>query len=227
MVQHAKGYRFGLDALLLATDLPPLPENAEIVDLGAGQGAVSCVIAAHNPDVCVTGIERQEGLSELFRQNVKRNGLGGRVRLVETDLRNRSNLRSHIADLVVSNPPYHEVGGGQKSPNLERAEAHQEWHGGIHDFVGAAQYLAKPGGYLKVVLPPKRLGAFRDALNSTDFGLQTLRFFHSTMDTSAYLFEALARRGTNPELEVLPPLVIYGLDGEYGSEVCGRIQGPT
>lgn len=48
--QSRKGYRFGLDALLLSTDLPELGEDAPVVyELGAGQGAVSLSIASREP----------------------------------------------------------------------------------------------------------------------------------------------------------------------------------
>ncbi len=222
--QHRKGYRFGLDAVLLATDLPELPDSPTIADFGAGQGAVTCVIAHNRPAAHLISVERQPGLFGLLRQNIDANGFTPRIETLCVDLRDKAALPPHEADLVVMNPPYYAANSGLMSSNTERAEAHYELHGGLSDFVAAAQYVAKPGGLFKLVLPPERLTELMGEIDASDFAMRSLRFFHSHLDEPAYLVECVAKRGGRFELEVRPPLVVYADNGEYGAEVKARLE---
>ena len=220
--QSKDGYRFGVDAVLLATDLPPLPEEATVVELGAGQGAVTLSIAARHPGVRVRAYERQKSLHELLERNARANGLSDRVEATLADVRDREALEPHSADLVVMNPPYHRVGHGRAATNPERAAARSELHGGIADFVSAAQYVARPGAHLKLILPPLRLDDLVAAITESDFRAVSVRFVHPRSDEPAYLMEWVHRRGGSPDLVVRPPLVMRDGD-DYTAEVAERL----
>ena len=208
--QSRGGYRFGTDALLLATDLPPLEAGATVVDLGAGQGAVGLAIASRRPDLRVVCVERQPTLLEHLRHNVQTNGLDARVEVIAADVREMSGrMESHIAHLVVCNPPYRRAGDGRVSPNVERAEAHRELHGDLADFVRAAAYLARPRGRAKILVPPPRLACLFGAVEGTDLDVESLRSLHARPQSDAWLVEARLRRGGAPELVIPPPLVMH------------------
>jgi tRNA1Val (adenine37-N6)-methyltransferase len=224
IAQHRDGYRFGLDSLLLATDLPALPEGGRVVDLGAAQGAVGLCIANRRSDLAVVCVERQPQLAGLLGENVEHNGLSDRVDLVECDLRSfRDHLDAHSADLVVCNPPYYRHGQRRPSENAERASAHHELHGTLADFVRAAAYVLDQRGWLKVIIPPVRLSDLLDAAEQTDLSAHTLRFFHSRAHDDAYLLEALFRRGGAPDTRIRAPLYIYQNADDYSDEVQSRI----
>lgn len=238
ILQHEKGYRFGLDALLLATDLPELgaaPAGGSaaaptVVELGAAQGIVSLCVARQWPDVRVVAVERQAALFGLMVQNIARNQLGARVHPVHQDVRDiragaqaHALLGAHSAELVVCNPPYFRAGERRPSADQERAEARHELHGGLGDFLDAARYVLKQRGRLKIILPPTRLAELLARAAPTDLKVESMRFFHSRPDTDAYLVESVLRRGGAGELRIRPPLYIYQMSGEYGEEVRRRI----
>lgn len=227
--QRKKGYRFGLDSILLATDLPELPEEALVVELGAGQGAVALTIAHQHPRWKVLALERQESLLELLRTNIAENDLKN-LEVIAGDLREHRRLfQAHSADLVVANPPYFSPGARRPSANAERAAARHELFGGIEDFVAAAAYILKQRGWLQMIAPPLRL---RDALQSadgTDLSLASLRFYHSHREDPAYLSELRWRRGGAADMVIRPPLFIYAdnpRQGEkkYSPETTARLQ---
>jgi tRNA1Val (adenine37-N6)-methyltransferase len=224
--QSRKGYRFGLDALLLSTDLPELGEDAPVIyELGAGQGAVSLSIASREPSWRVVAIERQPQLFEHLRENITLNALEN-VEARELDLRDhRDALEPHVADLVLFNPPYFPEGARRPSANLERAGAHIELHGGIGDFMAAACYVLKHRGWLKLILPPFRLPELLSVLPGLDIKLVSLRFFHADPAQDAYLFECVLRRGGALDVRIITPLFIRGEDGCYTDEVAGRLAG--
>lgn len=229
--QSRKGYRFGLDALLLATDLPDFDaglgadDTPVVYELGAGQGAVSLSIAARHPDWRVVAIERQEALFGHLRENIAANALDN-AEAVELDLQNhREALSPHCADLVLFNPPYFPQGARRASANAERAGAHIELHGGIDAFIAAACYVLKHRGWLKLILPPFRLLDLIAVLPKYDIKPVSMRYFHPDPEQGAYLFEFVLRRGGAPDLEILPPLFIRGEDGYYTDEVAARLAG--
>lgn len=221
--QYQRGYRFGTDALLLATDLPLLKEGATVVDFGAAHGPVSLAIAAKYPRVQVIAVERQAELLDLLAESVSLNEFSN-VACTLLDIREiRGNLKSHSADLVVCNPPYFRAGEQRISSDQVRAEAHHELHGTLRDFIDAARYVLKPTGYLKLITPPLRVPDVFSAIENTDLRLKTLRFVHSRPDRDAYLVEYVLRRGAAPDFLVRPPLFLHAMDGSSTPEAAERL----
>lgn len=228
ITQHKKGYRFGLDALLLATDLPvDLTSDATVMELGSGQGAVGLSVAARGAAQRVILVERNPSMLELLRLNVEQNQeLIGSVGVVveAVDLRDhREQLTSHCANLVLCNPPYFPLGQRRVSQNEERADAHHERHGTLMDFFRAATYCLTHRGWLKMILPPWRLGDVTGGALPGDLKLCSLRFIHAEPGAPAYLMEVVCRRGSAPDLEVRAPLLVRGEDGFYSPEVARRV----
>ncbi|QDG51547.1 methyltransferase [Persicimonas caeni] len=225
ILQHERGYRFGLDALLLATDLPEMGAAPTIVELGAAQGIVSLCVARQWEEARVVAVERQDSLFGLLEQNIALNNLSERVDAVHGDVRDfRDLFDAHSADLVVCNPPYFRQGERRPSSHAQRAAARHELHGELADFVDAARYVLGQRGRLKVILPPIRLADLMHAAEGTDLTFESMRFFHSREDTDAYLVESVLRRGGAPDLKVRPPLYIYQNAHDYTEEVQRRIE---
>ena len=74
------------------------------LDLGTGSGAIACALAAERGDVEVIASDVSQAAAVVARENARRLGLAGRVRVVVADLADA--LGRARADLIVSNPPY-------------------------------------------------------------------------------------------------------------------------
>src|SRR5512136_754882 len=85
ILQRRKGYRFAVDAPLLADFIRTRPDD-EALELGAGNGVISLLLSV-KPFKRITAVEIQEGPAELARRNVELNGLGDRIAIVRADLR--------------------------------------------------------------------------------------------------------------------------------------------
>jgi tRNA1Val (adenine37-N6)-methyltransferase len=223
LLQREEGYRFGLDAVLLATDLPDFDPSGRIVELGAGQGLVALAVATRFPEATVRAVERQASLADLLESNVAHNKLRDRVEPLRGDIREyRELFEPHTADLVLCNPPYYPEGDHRMSDDPERAAARHELAGDLSDFVRAAQYVATQRGRFKTIVPPIRLDDLVEAVADTDFSLEWMRFFHSREASDAYLLEVVMRRGGAADVSIRPPLIVY--DGpDYTDEVRSRI----
>src|SRR5437016_1205479 len=92
VVQPRRGYRFSIDALLLAhfaaeaaQTLKPAARHA--IDLCAGCGVVGLLLARRLPGCELDLVELQPELARLASEGARRSGLGERVRVHSLDLR--------------------------------------------------------------------------------------------------------------------------------------------
>ena len=93
--QSKSGYRFSLDALLLA-DFPSLKSCRSILELGAGSGVVSLLLALKYPKARVTGVEIQDSLYKRAVRNAGVNNLSDRVDFVHGDLRELPKIAGRV-----------------------------------------------------------------------------------------------------------------------------------
>lgn len=94
-------------AELLAAGLQPwLGERqpGQILDLATGSGCIGIAAAMTFPEAEVVLADIDRDALELARRNVRRHGLGDRVRVVESDL--FAELENVPFDLILCNPPY-------------------------------------------------------------------------------------------------------------------------
>jgi tRNA1Val (adenine37-N6)-methyltransferase len=210
VLQKKKGYRFSVDAPLLA-DFIRTRESDEILEIGAGNGVIPLLLGA-KPFRRLTALEIQPELADLARRNVLLNGLEGRIEVVEADFRTYEPDRKF--DLVFSNPPWIRKSTGFLSRSAEKSAAKHELHGGIEDVLGKTVGWLAPDGRASFVYPEKRREDFARAADRR--GFRVLRFRHvlPRADEPPNLFLAeLGFATVHPE--IMPPLVLFGPDGKY------------
>lgn len=227
VLQKTRGYRFSVDAPLLADFIRTGPDD-EALDIGTGSGVISLLLCV-KPVRRVTALEIQPGLADLARRNAALNGLEGRIEVVEADLRTYEPGRRF--DLIFSNPPYIRKSTGQLSRSAEKSAAKHELHGGIDEIMDRTAAWLAPGGRACFVYPEKRRADFARAANAR--GFRVLRFRHvlprAGEPPNLFLVELgrTAAEGSGPgkgsgeehaepvDPEIMPPLVLYGPDGKY------------
>ena len=72
--QPARGFRAGMDALLLAAAVPARPGEA-VLELGCGGGAAILALGTRVQGLVLTGLEIQPAYAALARANASLNGL--------------------------------------------------------------------------------------------------------------------------------------------------------
>lgn len=106
------------DSMLLA-DFVRLPKNASVLDLGSGCGTLGLLLCAKDPGCSVTGMEIDPLSHRAATQNIRRNGLEGRMASICGDLRTAPPGTYHCC---VSNPPYFSGGPASKDTPLARRD---------------------------------------------------------------------------------------------------------
>ncbi len=221
LIQPCNGYRYSLDPLLLCSFVQKRLYE-KVIDLGTGCGIIPHLLARRNFRATVIGVEIQPELAEFAKRNVAMNSLGGQISIVQDDILNlRRSFPVSSFDLVISNPPYRCPGTGRVSPKAGRDLARHESTASLPDFLAAAKYLAKPGGSICFVYHPSRLAEFIVIASELKLSLVRLRMVHGRVGSDARIFLAELAKGRKAQLEVEPPLVIYGEDGVYTEEAEG------
>ncbi|MEE8204297.1 MAG: methyltransferase [Alphaproteobacteria bacterium] len=157
--QPATGFRVAIDPVLLAAAVPAAAGES-VLDVGAGVGAAALCLAARIGDCRVFGIEIQQDLVRVAGENVALNALTGRVDIVTGDLtRPPPRLAAGTFDHVMANPPYHEAGRVDRSPDAGKAAASIETVGGLAEWVGFCLAMVRRGGSVSFVHRADRLDA--------------------------------------------------------------------
>lgn len=225
LYQGRTGYRFSLDALLLA-HFVTVKSGDRIVDLGAGNGAIALLLSHLHPSASLTGLEVQPAMAERAKRSVALNRLDDRVAIIAGDLREIGALFTPSTfHTVVSNPPFRPVRSGRISPNRERQIARHEITGDLKDFLAAAAYLLCPKGRLALIYSAERAVELLVSLRRAGLEPKRLRWVHSFATDGALLVMVEAVKGGRSGIEVEPPQVIYRQGKEYSAEVAKIVAG--
>lgn len=213
VLQKKKGYRFAVDAPLLA-DFIQTAASDEVLELGAGNGIISLLLSI-KPFKQITAVEIQESLADLAARNLKLNRLEKKISVVCEDLRRFEPGKKF--DVVFSNPPYIKRGEGHLSFSLEKSIAKHELECDISDIMEKAAELLQQEGRAYFIYQAKRKDDFLRAVQKSGLKLKAIRFVHPKKASPAHLF--LTECAFHPEKErVLAPLVLYDEQGHYTAE---------
>lgn len=190
-----------------------------MLELGAGCGVVSIMIASLYRPCEVVAVEIQPRLAEMIECNIAINRLQS-VRSICADVRSKkiSGLAPASFDLILANPPYRAAATGRESPDHGRRLARSESIGTLQDFVVAARRYARRGGRVAFVFTARRSAELISAMRTNQLEPKRIRFVHPQIDLPASVMLVEARAGGGIEAAVEPPLILYERPGIYTAE---------
>ena len=107
-----------------------IPE-CRVLDLCAGSGCIGLAVAAQVPHAHVLLGEVDGEALKICRQNIRRNGLGGRVASLKVDALEKPPRQIGAFHIIVSNPPYIPHGDiAALDPSVREHEPHLALDGG-------------------------------------------------------------------------------------------------
>ena len=219
IIQKKSGYRFSIDAVLLA-NFAGIKKGDSVVDLGSGSGVIPLILSFRHESVNVTGIELDAESADMAKRSVELNKLSGRISIAQKDIREiKKLLLPEAFDSALANPPYGKLDTGRVNPNEQIAAARHEIAGGLDDFLGAASYLLKYKGRLSIIYPARRFADVIAGMRSFNLEPKRMQMVHSREGEGACLVLVEGVKGGGVEMEVLKPLYIYARDGSYTVEL--------
>ena len=223
--QRKRGYRYSLDAVLLAHFIS-LKSKDKAIDLGTGSGIIPLLLASRYPHVDWIGLEIQEQLVRLAQKSILLNGMQDHIEIVCGDARKIKDIFSACSFNIVSfNPPYRRINSGRINPDLEKAIARHEIEGSLKDFLRAANYLLKPGGRVFTIYPAKRLAELIYLFRINEIEPKIMELVFSDADSTAAFVLVEGRAGSREELIIKPPLFIYDNNKKYTSQMKNIFSG--
>ena len=217
--QDRGGYRFSIDAVLLAHQAAPRPED-KVLDLGAGCGIISLIMAYRHPDIMVYAVEVQAELARLAVANVSDNQLQDRIAVLDTDMKTlRPDMTAGPVDMVVCNPPYRRPGSGRLNPNQQRAVARHELKASLQDVIASTRRMLKTTGRFITIYTAERTADILCQMRTASLEPKYIRTIHSDASSDAKLVLVEGTKDGKPGFNIAPPLILYQDNGDYTDEV--------
>lgn len=208
IIQSRQGYRFSVDALLLAEFVSAKKEDV-VVDLGAGCGIISLFLAKKSKVGFVFGLELQEELASQAKRNAVLNELEQKIAIIRGDLRDLP-LAPRCANVVVCNPPYRKGESGRINPDPCKAIARHEIAVKLDDILCAGKTLLMPGGRLALIYTANRLSEIFTKMRFQDLEPKKLQIIFPDPSSYAKLAMIEGRLQGKSGLKILPPIFGQG-----------------
>ncbi len=213
--QPTTGYRAAIDPVLLAAGVQA-KAGQRVLDAGCGSGAAMFCLAARISGLKLTGLELQPELAAFAREGVALNSLSQEnVRIVEGDISAVPEDFKNVFDVVVTNPPFGEIGNAP--PNESLCVAHMEGEVDLQSWISACLACLKQKGRFIVIHRGDRLTDVIRALYGRAGDVHIYPIF-SKAGAPARRVIVNAGKGRRSPDTVLPGMVVHRHDGRFTEE---------
>lgn len=216
LIQRADAYCFTSDAVLLANSVA-VSRGDKVVDLGAGSGIISVIIAAKR-GANVTAVEFQPWAADLIRRNAALNNLSDKISVYEGDINGCGKVLP-VFDAAVSNPPYFRAGSGEVRGDVRSALSRHESTCTLEDLALESARLLREGGRFYMVHKVERMAEALTRLSNNNLQPKQVTLIYPKPYRQADTFIVTAVKGGRPGMK-LSSLTVYGRDGEMTAEAA-------
>ena len=229
MRQPAKGYRAGIDAVLLAASIQAR-SGERVLEAGAGVGVASACLAARVEGLEVEGIELQPELVTLAAENIRRNGFADRVSILEGDIglpvRDLAamGLEPNSYHHVFANPPFHDPSASPASPNESKAKSHMTLGSDLEDWVRFTCIMARPKGTVTFIHRADALAGLLAAFQGHVGGIEVFPLWPAIGKTASRVI-VRGVRGSRAPLVLRQGLVLHRRDGRFSEAAEAILRG--
>ena len=217
--QPKKGYRAGIDPILLAASVN-VSAGQKVLDLGCGVGTASFAIGYRVKNVELYGIEIQKVFADLANLNSKENGIE-----LQIECTNISNLSSNITsknfDHVIANPPYFDRKFSVSGMNFSKEKSFGDTCT-ISEWLKVAAKRAKPKGFVHFIVRSDRLmEIFTNMPNS--LGSLVITPIISRKNQNAKLTILHAKKNGRAGFIISSPIILHPLKSDSQKKYVPKV----
>lgn len=216
ILQPKKGYRAGIDALLLGSAAANF-DSKNICELGSGVGVaiLTCLArrnAAGNMPNMANALEIDEYAANLLSQNASKNGFSNLLEVTNIDGLKPNSPYENKFDLVFSNPPYFDDFSKIRDPHESR---HQAYVIGapLLNWIKAMIRLVKSNGRLLLIHRADRMYDIVDALQNRAGDIRILPIHPKTRENANRVLIG-AKKSSKAPTQILPPIFLRDSDND-------------
>ena len=171
IVQERSAMKVGMDGVLLGawTDLS---DSDRILDIGAGTGLITLMLAQKNASAQIDAIEIEQEACEEAIFNVRQSNWGTRINVYCQSFQEFAARTENKYDLIVSNPPF--FSNGVKAPEENRAQARHADALPLDFLISGAANLLQENGRIALVLPAEQLQEVENLTKKSELFLSRL-----------------------------------------------------
>lgn len=218
ILQKEKGFRFGVDAVLLS-HFTNLKNRETLIDLCSGTGILPILFAGKTSARIIKGLEIQEKYAKMAQRSILMNGLEDRVEIVLGDLKDLDLIKSlGTYSVVTANPPYKKQGSGNFSKDEEILIARHEYAMELDDLILAAELLLKDQGRLCLVHRPERLIDIITSMRDHNIEPKRIRMVAPRLNKAPNILLIEGIKGAKPYLKWEEEIYVYD-DKGYSDEI--------
>ncbi len=219
IIQKKDGFKFGVDAVLLA-DFAKTAKSVNTLDLCTGTGIVPLLLTEKTDTLNIFGLEIQKDIAEMAARSIEYNNLDDRVHITEGDLKNAADIYGKGRfDKITCNPPYMKCGAGLQNDADTKSVSRHEIMCTLDDVLRVSRELLISKGRFFMVHRASRLADILCTMRKYGIEPKRLRLIHPSPEKAPNLVLVEGMKDGGEELKILPPLYVYGSDGNYSDEI--------
>ena len=216
IIQRNDFQNFTLDSVLIGDFVKINRKSKKILDIGTGCGVIALILASRSKAEIV-GIELQEIMADIAKENVQNNELEDRVKIMQGDIKNyREIFKRDEFDIVVTNPPYFEFKGDINQINdLDQlAKARHNVDLSLGEIVEASAFVLKNGGSFNMVFRVERLVEVFEIMRKYRLEPKRLTNIFTKRDGESKICLIEGVKDGDKGLKVENPIFVYDENGK-------------
>jgi tRNA1Val (adenine37-N6)-methyltransferase len=147
------------------------------LDIGAGTGLLSLMIAQKNQETGITGVEIDEDAGKQAKENINASPWKARIDILEGDVKNHDFPEKF--DLIISNPPFYEneIRSATDSKNV----AHHSENLTLKELLVIIKHNLRETGSFFLLLPYKRNEEIKKLLKDNELNISKILFVRQSV----------------------------------------------
>ena len=219
ILQKTNGFRFGMDAVLLA-DFARVEARDRAADFGTGTGILPLLLAGRDRGAHIDALEIQPDMADMAMRSVRLNQLTERITVHNVPVESADEvITPGSLDAIVCNPPYGIPGATLLNPEKALSTARHQTEDGLTAWYRMAYRLLRGKGRFHMIYPAPRMLEAMMALSRARLEPKRFRLIYPYADKPANLVLIEAMKDAKPMLHPEPPLIVYEKDGSMTPEL--------
>lgn len=219
ILQKERGFRFGMDAVLLS-DFARVEPRDRAADFGTGTGIIPLLLAGRGRGLHIDAIELQSDMADMAARSVHMNGLTERISVHAAPVEEADGIiQPGTLDVITCNPPYGQPGTTLLNPQETLSIARHQTQDGLNCWFRMAYRLLRGKGRFAMIYPAPRMLEVMKNLSTARLEPKRFRLIYPAADKPANLVLIEAMKDARAMLHPEPPLIVYEADGAMTPEL--------